>query len=174
MKSKSEIIYKGKITIENKLAVSDPYYDLDTRYMAVLKNVLSGKYRCYMGYIDDSVSKILIIHEGYNVDEETINVEEPIDIGVDSAQAGFYNYNYFKKYSEMRQINESKWEKEYHEPIRKSTFDKENYNGAVINEMAFVAFSGYGDGSYGCYTKKNEDGKIIAAKVIFIGEYEEE
>ena len=167
------MMYKGQIQIEDKLVVSDPYYNINTWCIAVLEKVLPGKYNCYMDYIGNRVRKILIIHEGYNVDEKTINVEEPVDIGVDSAQAGFYNYNYFKKYSELREINESEWEKEYREPIRKSTFHEKKFDGTVINGMAFVSSSGYGDGSYECYTKKNEDGKIIAAKVIFIVEEED-
>lgn len=168
------MMYKGQIQIEDKLVVSDPYYNLNTWCMAVLEKVLPGKYNCYMDYIDNRVSKILIIHGDYKIDETTIIEEEDVDIGVDSGQAGFYNYDYFKKYSEMREINEFEWEKKYHEPIYTQTFDEENYGGTVINGIAFVASSGYGDGSYGCYTKKNKDGKIIAAKVIFIGEDEEE
>lgn len=231
MKSKNEIKYKGKITIEDKLVVSDPCYTLNTWCMAVLENVLSGKYRCYMSCIDDNVSKILVIHEGYNVDEETINVEEPVDIGVDSGQAGFYNYEYFKQYSDMRNLDEMRWRKEYYTPICDLTYHTEenlNYkkevkeyedkinqleeelliydkesdkyielnkefcsllsskinietrryfyvsDGGILKEKAFVSSSGYGDGGYNCYTKKNEDGKIIAAKVIFIEDEEED
>ena len=45
--------------------------------------------------------------------------------------------------------------------------------GGNVYAKGVVSSSGYGDGSYPCYTCINEEGKIIGIKIIFIG-YEEE
>lgn len=230
------MIYKGQIKIEDKLVVSDPCYTLNTWCMAVLENVLPGNYKCFLekteeGSVSEILSEILIVHENYKINKEDVNNWEDYDIGVDSGQAGFYNYSYFKQYSDMRNLDEARWREEYYTPICDLTYhieenlnykkevkeyedkinqleeelliyDKENdkyielnkefcsllsskinietrryfyvSDGGILKEKAFVSSSGYGDGGYNCYTKKNEDGKIIAAKVIFIGEEEED
>ena len=39
---------------------------------------------------------------------------------------------------------------------------------STIDGKGYVSSAGYGDGGYECYVSKNEDGKIIAIKVIYI------
>lgn len=40
--------------------------------------------------------------------------------------------------------------------------------------LGFCVSSGYGDGVYPVFVKKNEDGRIVGLKVLFVDEEEEE
>ena len=47
--------------------------------------------------------------------------------------------------------------------------------GNTIDNLGFVSSSGFGDGSYTCWTARNEDGCIIAIRIEYITEdYDEE
>lgn len=66
---------------------------------------------------------------------------------------------------------------ERHDEYRNSTksqtyFTKLDAN--VVYGSGFVSSSGYGDGSYNCWTSKNENGKVVSIRVEFIGEEDEE
>lgn len=45
---------------------------------------------------------------------------------------------------------------------------------STIDEKGYVSSAGYGDGGYECYVSKNEEGKIVAIKVIYIEDEEDE
>lgn len=50
-------------------------------------------------------------------------------------------------------------------------------DASLASEMdgkCFVSAAGYGDGGYNCYVAQNDDGKIIAIEVVFIGDDEDE
>ena len=48
--------------------------------------------------------------------------------------------------------------------------------GNTVFERGLVSSSGYGDGGYDCFVQEDEDGKVVAIKIVFIGEddFEEE
>lgn len=48
------------------------------------------------------------------------------------------------------------------------------FDGNTIDGLGLVSSSGYGDGGYTCWTAKNDEGKVIAIRVEFIGEYDED
>ena len=54
------------------------------------------------------------------------------------------------------------------------TLTKYSPSGGVIDTDGIVSSSGYGDGGYPVYVTKNEDGKIIGFKAVFIDENEED
>jgi hypothetical protein len=46
--------------------------------------------------------------------------------------------------------------------------------GNTIDNLGFVSESGYGDGGYTCWTARDSDGKVIAIRVEYITEDEDE
>lgn len=169
----------GKIKIKDKLVVSDPCYSLND-WTIILNDMLEGNYKCFFERGDSyRIFESWIVHENYNTKKDEI--EEIKDyIGVDSAQAGFFNYDYFKENSELSKKDKDKYNEEYYYKICDLTYQyfeeiKDKYFSCGITEKneAFVSSSGYGDGSYDCFIKRNKDGKIIAVKIVFI-EYDDE
>ena len=48
------------------------------------------------------------------------------------------------------------------------------FDANTMDGLGFVSSSGYGDGGYTCWTAKNDEGKVVAIRVEFIGEYDDE
>lgn len=93
---------KGIITLGSKVMVSDPCYGLGTWCQGVLKNVLPGQYACKVEYSDEGdwgirVSAIEVTHVDYKGKFLELNLED-FDVGVDSGQAGIFDYEYYTKY----------------------------------------------------------------------------
>ena len=91
---------KKIIKLGEKVMVSDPCYGLGTWCQGVLENVLPGNYECEVEYKDEGdwgirVAAIEVVHEDCGV-----YVFEPQDfeVGVDSGQAGIFDYDYYCKY----------------------------------------------------------------------------
>ena len=93
---------KGTITLGEKVMVSDPCYGLGTWCQGVLENVLPGVYDCNVEYSDEDmweirVSAIEVTHESCK--GKFIQLEcEDFEVGVDSGQAGIFDYEYYAKY----------------------------------------------------------------------------
>lgn len=101
----------GEITLNNKVRISDPCYDIDTWCAGTIENVLPGDYKCYMQRVDTGswgvrISSIEVKHKDYLNIEPTENTG--IDVGVDSGQAGIYDLDYFVKNREDKN-GDDKW-----------------------------------------------------------------
>lgn len=96
------IANKGTIKLGSKVMVSDPCYGLNTWCQGVLDNVLPGEYECTVEHSDEGewgirVSAIEVTHEDYKGKFMEMSPEE-FDVGVDSGQAGIFDYDYYCKY----------------------------------------------------------------------------
>ena len=146
------------IELGSKLIVTDPCYKIGSEGQGVLESVNAGKYNCTALVLDEGqwghrVAEIEAIHEDYsNVPEYR---KEPFEVWVDSAMAGIFDYGQFKKLTEN------------HDNLWTLMGEINAGLGNIIDDLGFVATSGYGDGNYPCYTCK-DNGKIIAIKVVFI------
>lgn len=167
---------KGTIKFGTKVMVSDPCYGLNTWCQGVLENVLPGQYDCNVEYSNEGdwgirVSAIEVTHIDY--DRCVLNEElEKFDVGVDSGQAGIFDYEYYAKYhtdSTEREHVDDDWYDRVCDLTHTGRFD-----GNTIDNLGLVSSSGYGDGGYDCWTCRNKDGKIVSIRVEFIGEYDEE
>lgn len=167
---------KGFITLGEKVMVSDPCYGLGTWCQGVLNNVLSGKYECVMERSDEGdwgnrVSAIEVTHIDYKGKFMCLQCEN-IDIGVDSGQAGIFDYEYYAKYhtdaTERDHVDD-----DWYDMVCDKTYT-DYFDGNTIDNLGFVSSSGYGDGGYCCWVAKNEDDKIICIRVEFITEDEED
>lgn len=204
---------KGFIRLDDKVMVSDPCYGLNTWCQGVVENVLPGEYKCKIGFSDEGVfgirvADIEVVHGNY-VGKFIEFWPEEFEVGVDSGQAGIFDYEYYKKChtdsSEWPHVDEEwydrvfeltyvqeknpnyerfnvdyndddyfeKWEA-YDKDWKRSSKFLSRFDGNPIDGLGFVSSSGYGDGGYTCWTAKNDEGKVIAIRVEYIGEYDEE
>lgn len=101
MKIKTEKI--GTITLGNRVHVSDPCYETSCWCAGTLENLLPGQYSCKIVRCNDDcddddaglfsrVKALVICHEEYKC---TPKERVAIEVGVDSGQAGFYDYDYY-------------------------------------------------------------------------------
>ena len=91
-----ETILTGKpIQLGSHVMVSDPCYDIDTWCNGDLKDVLPGTWRTKAIYMYDRCTDLIAYHK--DVPEPTFDQYEKTDIvvGVDSGQAGIYDYKHF-------------------------------------------------------------------------------
>ena len=100
------IVEKGIIVLGEKVMVSDPCYGLETWCQGVIENVLRGEYVCKVGYSDEDeygtrVADIEVIHKSFSGKFLEYYPEE-FEVGVDSGQAGIFDYEYYKKYHKDR------------------------------------------------------------------------
>jgi len=91
----------GTITLGNKIAISDPCYELGTWCQGTLENILPGEYNCSYNY-DENESRISFIHIAHSslsndmLNEAIANSEAAdFEVGVDSGMAGIYDYDYY-------------------------------------------------------------------------------
>ena len=158
-----------QIKLKNKVMISDPCYGLNTWCQGVIEGVLPGNYNCKAKFNNevcwgDRVAAIEVCHEDYKSPQYEPTL---LDIGVDSGQAGIFDYEYYKKYhtgaSERNHIDN-----QWYDEVCDITVSAEQCG--IIEDKGFVSSSGYGDGSYECYVAKNHKDEIIAIRIVFIEE----
>ena len=93
---------KGTIKLGSKVMVSDPCYGLNTWCQGVLDNVLAGEYECTVEHSNEGewgirVSAIEVTHKNYKGKFMEM-YPESFEVGVDSGQAGIFDYDYYCKY----------------------------------------------------------------------------
>lgn len=113
---------------------------------------------------------ICIFHVDYAAEiiEQCIE-RTKICIGVDSGQAGFFD---LEQYPQNPVDEENR--KKFYDVICDATCTsdyKNNVQHVTGTTLSFgaVSVTHYGDGSYNCYIARNDDGKIIAATIDFVG-----
>lgn len=95
--------HKGTIKLGSKIMVSDPCYGLNTWCQGTINNVLPGIYNCFVEYSDEGdwgtrVSAIEVIHQSFERKEIEYLDPEDFEVGVDSGQAGIFDYEYYEKF----------------------------------------------------------------------------
>lgn len=164
-----------EIKLGNKVMVSDPCYGLNTWCQGVLENVLPGTYDCEVEYSDEGdwgtrVAAIEVTHIDY---DGIIRFEpEYFEVGVDSGQAGIFDYDYYCEYHDdtdkYPHVNDDWYEMVCHITLSRA-------QSGTVEDYGLVSSSGYGDGGYTCYTARERNGYIIAIRIEFItDEYEDE
>lgn len=97
-----------------------------------------------------------------------------IDVGVDSGQAGFFDLAHYTEAlsdeTTKRSDRGPKFES-FYDSVGDLTCGDDSFGTIAFGA---VASSGYGDGSYSAYAKRNDDGELIGAIIVFIGECEDE
>lgn len=118
------------------------------------------------------VAYIHIVAQGF---EHKLNTALPlddewqladIDVGVDSGQAGFFDVAQY-----ALSVSTEENEKPFYDSVCNLTLDDKSF-GTL--HFGTVSSSGYGDGGYNCYFRRNDLGEVIEAVIVFIAEYDEE
>lgn len=155
---KGTVENKGIITLGAKVMVSDPCYGLGTWCQGVLKNVLPGQYDCNVEYSDEGswgtrVSAIEVTHVNYKASFLLLQMED-FEVGVDSGQAGIFDYEYYAKYhmdaTERPHVNDDWYDMVCdltHTNVKNPDYEEfywENTDDTVENLLArFKAFEEY-------------------------------
>ena len=162
------------IKLGNKVMVSDPCYGLGTWCQGVLENVLPGNYKCDVEYSDEGdwgerVAAIEVRHQDYD-DFVPMDMEN-FEVGVDSGQAGIFDYDYYAKYHDGYDVRPHV-DDDWYDGVCDITLSE--VSAGDTDELGFVSSSGFGDGCYSCWTAREENGYIVAIRIEFITEYDEE
>ena len=153
----------------NKMHVSDPCYDYKCAGTVTLNNALSGKYlatlvKHNLDIWETRISKLTVQHEDYK--DIFPNIYSGYEIAVDSGQAGFFDDDYYQQ----NQGGEFRDTTTLFGLACSLTLSK-NHGGIMLNK-GVVSETGFGDGCYSLYVGKNNEGKIVAASIIFITDEE--
>ena len=157
------------ITLGNKVMVSDPCYGMNTWCQGVVENVMPGIYNCAVAYSDEGdwgvrVAEIDVMHQ----DARMYWLEAAdVTVGVDSGQAGIFDYEYYAKHHTEHDVEDGWYDK-----VCAITLADES--AGTVDDSGLVSSSGYGDGCYGCYLAKTADGLVVGLKVVYIYEDEDE
>lgn len=95
-----------------------------------------------------------------------------IDVGVDSGGAGFFDMAYFKKVGQLPDHGADKDKSHPHHTM----YDAYGHavcgpeSWGVIEEGACFSSSGYGDGGYNLFERRDEDGLLIEARIVYLHE----
>lgn len=165
-----------KITLGNKVVVSDPCYELDTWCAGTLNNVLPGEYNCDIvkknTWWGNRVTHLYAIHADYNTELNEINEMQDFEVGVDSGTAGIFDYEYYALYHFGK--TDDQW---YDHRICNAFYPNSTEMRIDIIQTQYkgvVSHSGFGDGSYTCFVKRNDEGQIIAIMIEYISDDENE
>lgn len=185
------IIKKEEASFEitsGKIVAIDPCYSKDDiENLGASIEAENGKWYYNIDIEDQGafwgtrVKELIIKHESFINKTSSSSLREmsyPLwvmfcdDVCVDSGQCGFFD---FIKYQENQGGEYGDLNTFYGQACSK-THDENNpeqYAGTVMNFGA-VSSSGFGDGAYEAFCIKNNDGKAIALKLVFISELDEE
>lgn len=153
------------ITLGSTVLLIDPCYTPTVWCKTVLDDVLPGE---YVGDIvkteTGSPSMLFVKHKDYGlfVPDKFVG-----HIGVDSGQAGIFDYEYFDSVGNMEAEACDKWYKQicegnFHPDDKDNTFTCYNTDGKGV-----VSNTKDGDGMYSCYVARNSEQKIVAIVIKF-------
>lgn len=155
------------ITLSDSVVVSDPCYQRDIWCMGFLKGVKPGTYipEIFLGS-NGRVESIEVCHESHTAQKWE---KTDFEVGVDSGQAGIFDDSIYPhgetgEYDDLTQ---------FYGKCCALTLDQP-HRGGTLEGKGLVSSSGYGDGGYDCEVSKNLKGEIIAIRIIFIPEEEEQ
>lgn len=160
------IKYLGKIKLNDTVIVSDPCYKVGVWCQGEINNILEGEYNVFVSEDDGRIKELIVSSDKYpEIEDWEINMEQPFEVGVDSGNAGIFDYKYYYDTHEEDDILD-----EWYDDMFAGLFDNEDSkNWLFFRNHGVITSSGYGDGVYHCYTAEH-DNKVMAIKIIFIDE----
>lgn len=157
---KTEFI--GQIQIKtDAIRITDPCYERGTWCCGYIDDTKTGTWEVSIKTIDSSVGELHMYH--VDIKKETLKkshwIEQEFTIGVDSGQCvviddDIYPIGDTGEYGEL-------------DTFYGKCCDLIDNDGIGLMDRGVVCSSGYGDGTYTCYTLE-EKGKTVGVKVIFI------
>lgn len=163
-----------KIKLGNKVVVSDPCYSLGTWCMAVVEGVKAGVYHAIVTKKDMDewgirCSALKVVHAEYaKHDHDWVKTEH--EIGVDSGQAGVFDFDSFRNDEQKLNIesaftpNENEKGDVWYTKMCGLT-NSDNRWGTYPNGV--VSSSGIGDGGYDLYVSVVK-GEVVGMAIDFL------
>ena len=167
---------ENKLYFGTKIVVSDPCYTIDTWCNEIVSNMKEGNYIPTIEEHDGYIRSISIVHEDHQDNGNKWGFVSD-NIGVDSGQCGFFNIDSYRNDSLDIPFSDAEG-KDFYESYRK-TEDGDHWYGKIcgytlrneqygeLQGVGLVSSSGFGDGSYNLYAKRDSSRKGIALKVKF-------
>jgi hypothetical protein len=112
---------------------------------------------------------LIIVHE--SLPEEfasKVNGRTKKSVFVDSGQCGFFDYDRFPDVPDDRCFEPGK-EKKWTETWYGQLCDKNSHENGFVADYGTATHTAYGDGSAIVYTRKNNKGLVVAARLDYIG-----
>ena len=162
----------GNFTVEDgKLIVTDPAYQPDEEDLQIiLSNVKNGKWTAFISYTPEEVVESLFIFYGKKKPSGKWHVCEKL-IGVDSAQAGIFDYKIFGRDDaiqyEVKNVHDIEIDADglkYY--VACADMVASDAQGGVVPGGA-VSMSGYGDGMYEVKVKYNISREVVGVMIDF-------
>ena len=156
--------YVGQFNVQSgNLRVTDPCYKKDTWCAGVISDVKNGIWEAHIK-MEDRVAELITYHK--DISASTLRkskwMEQGIDVGVDSGQCGIFDDNLYPE-GETGEYGDNV---SFYDKCCKMT--TESHDAGVL-DFGVVSRSGYGDGSYVCYTLEDVNG-VVGVKIVFIDE----
>ena len=157
----------GVIKVNGQVMVSDPSYGTLTWCNKVIINMQNGDYNCFTRIENEKmyggrVKELTICH----VDRKPFTALKHMmyfgSVGVDSGTCGIYDYNYFKE-THSEDYAKDNW---YNENVC-NDFYQTKEQAYMMGNKGVHSCSGYGDGMYRVYVKKNENDLIHQITIKF-------
>ncbi len=174
---KEEIVVGTFQNVSGSFIVSDPCYAIGNVYIqGQLENVQIGDWVAEVIKLveedgDEAIAEItakhVSINSGDNIDIDWNKCKYVI--GVDSGQAGIFDRQYYncdEHSKESQESNNDFGESDWYYLCCDIT---ESDELAGVIPYGVVTRSGYGDGAYEYFININNDKKINAIKIVFIG-----
>lgn len=148
-----------------------------------IDNNISSAEECYNNGKPKRTMYLRIKHSSINeytsLDSNLWENVTSFNVGVDSGQAGFFDSDWFKKYSDTYDTHE--WEQTYSMLCALSS-DSSSYRNANNPskkdggsfEFGCNSYTAYGDGSANLYVIKDEHGNVVEAVYLYCEEEEDE
>jgi len=177
-----------KIKLGSEVVVSDPCYEIPTWCQAQVEGVLPGVYNTTARKTEtdgwgNRISYLTAIHEDYVNDISKLKWKRyPVEIGVDSGQAGIFDMETYRNDSIASSIGLGDGDISFFSQEPWNTMNPDEESGAVwykamcsrtlgkkswgTYEQGVVTSSGLGDGSYDLYVAKEKD-KIVGFIIDF-------
>lgn len=160
----------GKFPIKSgKIDITDPCYESWVWCRETKTDILNGEYNATAIVYDEGVwgkriGELEIEHDSYK-NKSLVWKNEGIVVGVDAGVCGFFDGKPNYTDDEWQDICE--WFK--HES---DNFERPNMSvvdpSTPFKCYGVVTSSGYGDGSYECFVKRESNGYIVGLKLVYI------
>lgn len=124
------------------------------------------------GNPDDWTGRVAYLHIRHeSVRDEPIDPfafvkNEELHVGVDSGQAGFFDLDAFKLVAAEKDHNDTPEHEAFYEECGEQTLGSSNWG--VVQGMGAVSSSGYGDGGYTLCERRNAEGLLIEARIVYL------
>jgi hypothetical protein len=169
---------RGEFEIKSgSTMISDPCYSVGTWCQRVLTSVKNGAWSAFVNLASDGCVAQLLAFNGKTDRAPRIKrwEEVPAEIGVDSGQCGIFDTAHYRDDSAIKAVQRLSTEiicadEPWYSICCDRTLETEHRAGII--PYGCVSASGYGDGSYGCYIQRDNEGLIIGIKIEFISETE--